>query len=87
MAYDHTLVALYKAKAIFEENIETAVDVFIGDPNLTTFLVGDGYAIGLYAVVSASSMTLSMVAKTNIKSLPKRAALRTVILVSTLRKA
>ena len=82
MAENPTTGDLYKVKTILEDDVEAAVDAFMGDPSLTTFVMGNGYAIDVHDAVSASPFALGMLANPEAKPTSKRAAVRTVILLA-----
>ena len=56
MANDPTFGDLYKAKAIVEADLESAVDAFMADPSLTAFIMGEGYALDPHDALSASPL-------------------------------
>ena len=87
MAETPTAGELFKAKAILEEDVRAAVDVFMADPSLTTLLMGEGYAIDLHAAVSASPFALGMLEDPEIKEASKRSTVRTAILLARPTKA
>lgn len=64
-----------------------AVDAFIADRSLTTFLMGQGYALDLHAAVSDSPFALGLLANPDAKPASKRAAVRTAILLALPVKA
>ena len=82
MAETPTTGDLYKARTVLEDDVVAAVDAFMADPNLTSFLVGDSYAIDLQAAVAASPFALGMLANPEAKPTSKRAAVRTAILLA-----
>ena len=81
MANDQTFGELYMAKAILDADLEAVKEAFVAGPALTAFLLGEGYTTNVHATVSASTIALTMMAKTDIKSGSKRAAVRTAILL------
>ena len=82
MAETPTIGDLCKAKTILEDDVEAAVDAFMGDPSLTTFLIGNGYMIDVHDAVSASPFALGILANPAAKPIFKRAAVRTAILLA-----
>lgn len=82
MAETQTTGELFKAKAILNEDVVAAVDAFMADPTLTTFLMGEGYSLDLHAAVSDSPFALRMMADPEIKPSSKRSAIRTAILLA-----
>ena len=87
MAENPTAGELYKAKAILEADVVAAVDAFMADPTLTTFLMGEGYALDLHAAVSDSPFALGLMANPDAKPSSKRSAIRTAILLARPVKA
>ncbi|MBX9933595.1 MAG: hypothetical protein K2Y56_19090 [Methylobacterium sp.] len=82
MAETPTVGELFKAQAILEADVAAAVDAFIADPTLTTFLMGDGYSLDLHGAVSDIPFALSMMANLDAKPASKRSAIRTAILLT-----
>ncbi|MBX9933005.1 MAG: hypothetical protein K2Y56_15935 [Methylobacterium sp.] len=82
MAETPTIGDLFKAKAILETDVAAAVDAFLADPSLTTFLMGDGYSLDLHGAVSDSPFALGMMANPVAKASSKRSAIRTAILLA-----
>lgn len=82
MAERLTTGDLYKAKLILEKDVVAAVDAFMANPSTSAFLIGEGFALDLYAAVAASPFALRVLADPNALPASKRCAVRTAILLA-----
>ena len=74
MRGDQTFGDFFKAKAIFEAGLESAVDAFMADPTTYRVAIGDGYTVDPHAAVSANPFALAMLANPEAKPGSKRSA-------------
>ena len=78
-----TIGELYKAKVIFEDAIEAAVDAFMADPTeATAFPIGDSYKLDLVAAVAASKFAREAMVSPDAAEPLKRAAVLSAILLA-----
>ncbi|POR40016.1 hypothetical protein [Methylobacterium sp. V23] len=82
MAENSTTGDLFKAKAILEADVVTAVDAFMADPTNREFLFGDGYRIDLAEAVQSHEWAKVTITNTDATEHLKRVAVRTAILLA-----
>lgn len=82
MAGDPTFGDLYKAKAILETELTSAIDAFMADPTTSHFAIGAGHNADLAAAIAASPFACSMLENPETKFQSKRGAVRTAILLA-----
>ena len=82
MANDPTFGDLYKAKAIVEGDLTSAIDAFMADPTTSRFAISEGYTADLAAAIAASPFARNMLESPDTKVQSKRSAVRTAILLS-----
>ena len=82
MATNPTTGELYKAKAVTEADIVTAVDAFMADPTTTAFLFGEGFSIDLAEAVRSHEWASVTVGTKDATEHLKRLAVRTAILLA-----
>ena len=80
MAENPTTGELYKAKAILDADVVSAVDAFMTDPSTTAFLFGDSYQIDLAEAVRSHERASVIMGNTDATEHLKRTAVRTAIL-------
>jgi hypothetical protein len=87
MAENPTTGELYKAKSILEADVVAAVDAFMADPSMTSFLFCNDYQIDLAEAVSRHEWAKVTVANKEATEHLKRVAVRTAILLARPEKA
>lgn len=82
MAENPTTGELYKVKAILEDEVVAAVDVFMRDPTVSLFRFNDGHTLDVAAAVKAHPWAKATVASQEASEHLRRAAVRTAILLA-----
>jgi hypothetical protein len=82
-----TVGELFKAKAVTDEQVNAAVEVYLSDLDVGTFPIADGYVVDLDAAVVQHSWACHVLANDEASLGLKRTAARTAILLARAQKA
>ncbi|KQQ12427.1 hypothetical protein ASF56_04470 [Methylobacterium sp. Leaf122] len=78
---------LFKAKAVTDDEVNAAVEVFMRDADAGAHPIADGYSLDLAAAVAGHGWASQVVANPESSPGLKRAATRTAILLARAQKA
>lgn len=77
-----TVGELFKAKAVTDDQVNAAVDAYLADPKAGTYEVAAGLRLDLSAAVKAHATALLVFHDVHARSVEKRTAVRTAILLA-----
>ena len=82
-----TVGELFKAKAVTDEQVNAAVEVYLSDLEVSIFPIADGYVVDVDAAVVKHLWASHVLANDEASPSLKRAAVRTAILLARAQKA
>ncbi|CAO4192382.1 hypothetical protein [Methylorubrum extorquens] len=82
-----TVGELFKAKAVTDEQVNAAVEVYLSDLEAGIFPIADGYVVDVDAAVVKHLWASHVIANAESILGLKRAAVRTAILLASAQKA
>ncbi|MGA4550553.1 hypothetical protein [Methylorubrum aminovorans] len=81
-----TVGELFKAKAVTDDGVNAAVEVFMKDPGTDAHPIADGYSLDLAAAVAGHGWASQVVGNPESSPGLKRGAIRTAILLARAQK-
>ncbi|PXW63070.1 hypothetical protein [Methylobacterium sp. B4] len=87
MAASLTVGDLFKAKAVTDEQVNTAVETYLTRPETSAHPIAEGYTVDLAAAVEGHGWASQIAANPAINPVLRRAAVQTAILLARARKA